>query len=41
MLGGAKNIIQQFVNSYMIVIYIIFLIKHKIQQRMNKEITTT
>ena len=41
MLGGTKNIILQFVNSCVIVIYIIFLIKHKIQQRMNKENTTT
>ena len=41
MLGGTKNIIQQFVNSSVIVIYIIFLIKHKIQQSMNEENTTT
>ena len=41
MLGGTKNIIQQFTNSCVIVIYIISLIKHKIQQRMNKENTTT
>ena len=39
MLNGTKNIIQQFVNSCVIVIYIIFLIKHKIQQRINKENT--
>ena len=41
MLGGTKNIIKQFVNSCVIVVYIIFLIKHKIQQIMNKENTTT
>ena len=41
MLNGTKNIIQQFVNLLVIVIYIIFLIKHKIQQKMNKENTTT
>ena len=37
MSGGTKNIIQYFVNSCVIVIYIIFLIKDKIQQRMNKK----
>ena len=41
MLNGTKNIIQQFVNSCVIVIYVIFLIKHKTQQKMNKENTTT
>ena len=41
MFGGTKNIKQQFVNSCVIVIYILFLIKHKMQQKMNKENTTT
>ena len=41
MLNGTMNIIQQFVNLRVIVIYIIFLIKHKIQQKLNKENTTT
>ena len=41
MFGGTKNITQELVNSCMIMIYIIFLIKKKIEQRMNKEKTTT
>ena len=41
MLNGTMNIIQQFVNLRVIVIYIIFLIKHEIQQKLNKENTTT
>ena len=41
MLGGTKNIRQQFVNSCVIVICIKFLIKDKIQHGMNKENTTT
>ena len=40
MLGGTKNI-QQFVISSVIMVFIIFLIKHEIQQRMNKGNTTT
>ena len=40
MLGGTKNIIQQLVNSCVIMIYEIFLTKERIQQRMNKEKTT-